>query len=278
MKARIIQRILYIILIIACIGLYIFEVVVNKAEPTANLSRFVIIVICCIIGLLRSGNPQKVSIRKKLSIYEESFAKEIGNAFSHEEKNRKKLLRAIRYYDEDKLKQAANLLIDLKKDCRSSDDYYAVELFLALTFTEMQYYEEAIYEYQQIIERRLETGTVYNNLGHVYARIGKAKDAMFCYEKALVLNPNSEYAHINVANAYFYEKDFDTAISYAQKALDINSKLRQASSLLAIIYALQEDKENADKYFHLAISNGQNPKDLKDAIAYYKGEINENPS
>ena len=27
---------------------------------------------------------------------------------------------------------------------------------------------------------------------------------------------------------------------------------------------------NAKKYFHMAISNGQNPKDLKNAIDYYK--------
>ena len=46
--------------------------------------------------------------------------------------------------------------------------------------------------------------------------------------------------------------------------------MHQASALLAITYALLADKEQAEKYFHIAISSGRDPKELKEAIDYYK--------
>ena len=41
------------------------------------------------------------------------------------------------------------------------------------------------------------------------------------------------------------------------------------------IQSIQEDKENADKYFHMAISAGSNPTELKNAINYYKTGLEE---
>jgi tetratricopeptide (TPR) repeat protein len=137
----------------------------------------------------------------------------------------------------------------------------------------MNFYQEAINEYEQIIARRLETCTIYNNLGLIYSKLGKKQRAMECYETALELSPEHEYTYNNIANLYFYEKDFESAITNALKALEINCKFRQAADLLAIIYTLLDDKENADKYFHIAISSGSNPNSLKYAIEHYKQEL-----
>ena len=54
------------------------------------------------------------------------------------------------------------------------------------------------------------------------------------------------------------------------KALELDSKMRQSASLLAIIYALDENKAEAEKYFHLAITCGEKPDDLKNAIEMFR--------
>ena len=52
--------------------------------------------------------------------------------------------------------------------------------------------------------------------------------------------------------------------------MKINYKFYQAASALAIIYSLENDKENAEKYFHIAISGGEDPSKLQRAIKYYQ--------
>lgn len=272
MKARKIQIVLYVLLILFCVGFYIFDIMVNHTDPSDHLMKFILVIAACIIGILRSGRSQR---RASLSVYEKSYAKELRNAFSTEEKTRKELLLAVRLYDENKLGKALKSLTVLKSKCKRSDDYFAVGLFMALCFTDMHLYQEAINEYQQIITRQLETSTIYNNLGHIHSRLGKKKEAMEYYKQSLELSDENEFTYVNIANMYFSEKEFEPAISYALKALDINCKLKQAANLLAIIYSLQEDNENADKYFHMAISAGSNPSELKNAINYYKTGLEE---
>lgn len=267
MKVKIIQRVLYILLMLFCVGFYIYDVAVNHADPTKNLSKFVLVVACCIIGIMRGEMTRK---RADLSFYEKGYAKELGNAFISDEKNRKELLMATRYYDENKLNKAVKVLEKLKANCRQSDDFYAVGLFLALSLTDMKLYDAAIKEYEELLALRLETSTIYNNLGQIYSAIGKRQDAISCYEKSIALSPEYEFAYVNTANLYFAEKDFDSAIENALKALEINSKQKAAANLLAIVYALREDKENADKYYHIAIANGSAPTELKNAIEYYR--------
>ena len=74
-------------------------------------------------------------------------------------------------------------------------------------------------------------------------------------------------------------KGVPDAKEYALKALEINHKFYQASTLLAIIYSLEGDRENAGKYSHMAAASGQDPIKLKDAIKYYQAAIlEEEPS
>lgn len=269
MKGRKIQIILYVLIILFGVGIYVYDIIVNHTNPSDNLVKFLLVIIACVIGILRGSRTARTS----LSVYEKSYEKELRSAFSYDEKKRRELLCAVRFYNEGKLEKAAKEFINLKSHCKRSDDYFAVGLFLALCFTDMYLYQEAIHEYRQIIARQLETSTIYNNLGHIHDKLGKKKEAIEYFEKSLELSSDNAYTYVNIANMYFAEKEFEPAVLYALKALEINSKLKQAANLLAITYSLQGDKENAEKYFHVAISAGSNPSELKNAINYYKEEL-----
>lgn len=266
MEAKKLQRLLYVLIILFCVGFYIYNVRTNGSDSGYNLIRLILLVAVCVTGMLRAGQPRRAS----LAFYEKSYANELRNAFSYDKKSRTMLIKAFRFYNEEKFSHAVKILTKLKDICQQPDDYFSVGLCLALCFTDMNLNENALKEYELLLSRRLETSTIYNNIGLIYARLGQKSESIKYYEKSLTLSSENAYAYVNIANMYFEEYDLDMAIPYAKKALNINSNLKQATSLLAIIYALKEDKENADRYFHMAISNGSEPNELKNAIQYYK--------
>ena len=100
--------------------------------------------------------------------------------------------------------------------------------------------------------------------------MGEDEKTLSCYNSALEIDPKNAYAWHNIARFYFDKHDFENAAEHAKKALELDSKLRQSASLLAIIYALEENKTEAEKYFHLAIACGEKPEDLKSAIENFK--------
>ena len=83
-------------------------------------------------------------------------------------------------------------------------------------------------------------------------------------------NRNNATAYNNIATAYFRLHQLQDAILNAKKFLEINPKMYQASTLLAIIYALLNDGEQSKKYFHISVSNGRDPTELQRTISYYK--------
>lgn len=260
-------RVLFILVIAAMIVFYIYDILVNHTAPTKHLFRTLSVICICIAGLLRTGVSRN---RRSLEFYEATYADVIRDAFSWNALWRKKLLCAARLFDESNYRKAVKYLMDLKEKCQSGGDHYAVNVFLGLCFTDMQMYEQAERVYRQLIVSELATSRVYSNLGHVYSNTGDYKKALQNYEAALDMDRDNAYAYNNIAQAHFRMHEFEAAIPYAEKALEIKPKLHQASSLLAIIYALGNDQVLAEKYFHIAISSGRKPEDLKEAIEYFR--------
>ena len=161
-------------------------------------------------------------------------------------------------------------MTDLREKCRHKEDFYAVYLFAALSFTDMRLLDHAENAYNTLIHNDIADSRIFSNLGHVQLEAGKYDRALINFNHALDYDRKNDKAYNNIAQTYFKMHQFEEAIPYALKALEINPSLHNASSLLAIIYALQEDKTNAEKYFHMAISSGRDPKELKDSIEYYR--------
>ena len=262
----IIIRIILILLILSVIGLFAYAYLSNQVPSTSNLVRGGLIISLCIIGLLRTITRR----RKSLTFYEQQYSDILHRAFEDQPYLRKKLLCAVRLYNEDKFDKALKYLTDLRKYANTKYDTYCVDLFAALCFTDFGIYDQAIRIYKNIICKDNADSRIFSNLGHVQMKIGEYDNALQNYQRALDYDRNNPYAYNNIAQAYFQMYEFANAIEYAKMSLSINSKFRQASTLLAVIYALSDDKDNAEKYFHIAISSGMNPKELKDTIDYYR--------
>lgn len=262
-----ILRVFVILLMIGVVLLYACDVLIAKNDPLDRLLDAALMIASGAICLYKLNTGKK---RRSLDFYEKEYHKEIENAFAGSFINRKRLLCAIRFYNEDNFRKAVKLLSALKPKCRDGADYYAVGVFLALVYTDVQYYDQAIILYHQLINMNLATSTVYGNLGYIYSKYGEGEKALSCLHRALEFNPRNAYAQHNIAKFYFDKYDFDNAVIYAEKALELDTKLRQAASMLAVIYAIKEDREQAQKYFHIAVTSGERPEDLKNSIEFYR--------
>lgn len=271
-KNRIIKIILSVILIAAIIVsavMYFVDIIVNNTPPMQNLFKALIAIFIC------GGALVKVFVKKgrrSLAFYESQYYKDIGTAFANAPLYRKKLLCAIRLYNEDNLGKALKYLGHLKQISKTRDDLYAVGLFTGLVFTDMGYAQDAIIVYNALINMNITSTTIYGNLGSLYSGMGNYDDAIACSRLAIQNDENNPAPYNNLARLYFDTYDFENAKNYALKALKINHKFHQSATLLAIIYSLENDKENFEKYSHISIAGGENPLRLQNIIKHYQSK------
>ena len=266
---KIILAVILIALIAASLAFYVMDIILNDTPPTQNLFKALIAVFICTGTLIRLFVRKG---RRSLAYYESQYYEHIKNAFANSLFYRKKLLCAIRLYNENNLGKALKYLEQLKQVAKERDDLYAVGLFTALVFTDMGYEQNAIVVYKALLNMNITSTTVYGNLGIIYSGLGNYDDAIVYSRLAIQNNENNPAPYNNLAKVYFDKYDFENAKEYALKALKINHKFRPSASLLALIYSLENDEENAEKYFHIALSCGEDPAKLQTAIKRYKAQ------
>ena len=269
-KGRIIGCVIVALAMLAVIGLYVYEVVFLKKPYTENLTR----VLAIFVGLI--GTMVKLfagkTRRQPLEFYSKQYDEEIRYAFKDNKLARKKLLCALRLYNENNFKKAIKYLTELTKEIKNEHDAYAVYLFAAICYSDCGIHNEAIKIYYQLLNHVPNNSTIHNNLSHEHMKDGNFDLAMQHIDEALRIDPYSYITYVNKANCYFYQYKLDETIENALKALELKNNDTNSSGLLTLAYSLKGDKENAEKYFRIAVSNGKNPKDLNEAIEFYTTE------
>ncbi|MBO5797538.1 MAG: tetratricopeptide repeat protein [Clostridia bacterium] len=266
MKATTWIRVLVILLMAGLLGLYVYDLVVNHTPVTENLFKLLAVECLLISTLIRLRG--KVTARG-LDFYEKRYENELGTAFKDKPLWRKKLLCAVRLFNQNNYRKALKYLNDLARRCETTYDARAVLLFAALCYSDAGLREHAIRTYYTLLEHDASNATVHNNLGLLFAEEGDYEMAMKHCDKAIELKPQYYHPYLNKANFHFRRHEMEEAIACAEKVLEINPNVDGASGLLALIYALQGDREKQEKYAHLAAAAGCNPKKIQDAIDFY---------
>ncbi len=263
---KIIPNILIISLFLVIVGMFIYDYVYLKKPLENNIIRIIMVVAGLIITLVRiNGQEQK----RPLWFYEKAYKDKLGEAFVRKPALRKKLLSAVRFFDEEKYYKALEELDKLLKKCDDDADFSAVLLFRAICFERTGLKDEAEKLYKEVLDFNPYSVTAYNNLAMIYDSYGDTEMAISYYRKAIDIDKEYAAGYSNISYCYFNMEDYESAKEYAKKALSIREDFYQASTNLAIIYALEGDEENKKKYFNLAVKHGQNAKSLDQTIEYY---------
>lgn len=172
---------------------------------------------------------------------EARFQKEISSAFINSTINKKRLLYAIYLYTAKKQKRSVKLLNKLRDKCENPTEYRVTYLFLALNYTSMQKYREAIYIYEDASDLRYANATFYSNLGHLYSKTGDRRRAHQNYDIAISLDPNNVVALHNKSYLYYKEEKFADARKLLERVQEINPTFSPSVKLLTSIYLKEGD-------------------------------------
>jgi tetratricopeptide (TPR) repeat protein len=84
--------------------------------------------------------------------------------------------------------------------------------------------EDAIAEYQRAIELDPKYASPHNGLGNMYTGLGRTADAIVAYQRAIELDPKDAYPHNGLGNVYRTLGRTDDAIAEYQRAIDLDPK------------------------------------------------------
>ncbi len=254
------------LLLVAAIGFYVYDIKVNGTPYNENLGKTAIVVVSLVASIGKMCTKPSAD-KKPLIYYEKVYAKQIGNAFSRDEKSKKQLLEALRCYNQDDYKKALSILEKLKKKRPAKSDMAVVCLFSALCYEAWGLTDSAIEEYRQLIANDNKNSTAYSNLGILYQDNEDFDSAFDCFCNAIEVDPKNHIAISNLSQFYFRVGEYRAAAFYAQKALDIVPNFRIATTLLAIIFGSAGYNEQYEYYKNLAVANGEDVKFIEKTVS-----------
>jgi tetratricopeptide (TPR) repeat protein len=114
-------------------------------------------------------------------------------------------------------------------------------------------FDQAISEYNKVIQLVPNNANAYYNRGLAYAGKGDLDPAISDYDKAIQLNPDFFEAYINRGNAYFDNGNMDQAISDFDKAIQLNPDFVMAYYNRGNAYKDKGDLDRAISDFDQAI-------------------------
>ncbi len=260
---KVFSVIIVVLLMLAVVGLLAYQGLVTKDLEIGNVLRAVLILAGLVLTLFKIGKRPSVSNKKAL--YEKAFPEYIQNVFSEDAKLEKKFFNAVDNFNSGKYAAGLKKLGDLRKDCQRTADLYAVTVFTALCLDRLGLHEKAIVQYQSAQQIRPNT-RLASNMGFCHDRLGQRDSAIRCYEQAISLDAKNANALNNLGSLYFQDGDYETALTYAEKAVEANPRMPQALSLAAMCCALLGRSEEYEGYYRRAVSIGYDGAAIKNTI------------
>jgi len=95
-----------------------------------------------------------------------------------------------------RLKTALRVMMESDESCRHT---YAGALEIGNTYADLKMYNEAVYNFNQAKQINPESPDAYDNLGITYDQMGRYEDAEREYRRALELDPSDAAVHNNLA-------------------------------------------------------------------------------
>ncbi|MCK5141959.1 MAG: tetratricopeptide repeat protein, partial [Candidatus Heimdallarchaeota archaeon] len=104
---------------------------------------------------------------------------------------------------------------------------------------------------------------VLHNLGMLYGKLGQSDEAIKQFEKIIEREPKNALAYARIGDLLFYEKKkYDEAIDFYLKVLELDPKRISSGINLAAIYSKQENYSEATSILHKCLKDNPGESDL----------------
>ena len=112
--------------------------------------------------------------------------------------------------------------------------------------------------FNQVLKIDPNHSATLNNLGILYADLGKNQKAKSCYEKAIAINPNFADAYYNLSNIFIKLNKSQKAIDCCEKVITINPNFAEAHNNLGALFENSGVIHKAKNYYEKAIQINPN--------------------
>src|SRR3989338_5787394 len=115
-------------------------------------------------------------------------------------------------------------------------------------------FEEAEKTFQQALAIKPDDSTVYHNLGKMYQDLDRGEEALACYKQVLANDPTYSTINSAIAEVYlFVLKDYDNAVQYYDRQLELHPRSAVDVNNLAIAHSHLVNTDKAIELCHEAI-------------------------
>ena len=161
------------------------------------------------------------------------------------------LIRGYAYIELNEYEQAIK---DFNKVIELNPNYAEAYYGRGYAYAELNEYERAIKDYDKAIALNPDDAKAYNNRGYAYANLNEHERAIEDFSEAIALNPNFAEAYINRGNAYAKLNEHERAIEDYGKAIELNPNYAAAYINRGVAYAKLNEHERALEDFSKAIA------------------------
>lgn len=107
-----------------------------------------------------------------------------------------------------------------KMDNTDKDFFSTIHSNLGAAYAKKRDYNQAINEYNLVLQIKENDPEVYNNIGGLYSLLNEPQKAEHYFKKAIQFNTVYPEAHINIARIYYNQENYDEAIKEYSLAID----------------------------------------------------------
>ena len=262
--------IIYSFIFVALIGFLIYINFFDSKIDFISNRHLVALIFAFLLGIAKvlTKNQNK----HNLNFYKKVYSHIIKDSFSENKKQLTQLLKAVKFYNDNKFSKALELLSDLERKCNTNSEKYSVYLFEALIHSDSENDDEAIEIYENMINHGIADSRVFSNLLNIYKEKGDFEKAYDAGIQAIHTDPKNCNAYNNFAYFLFSDGNYEEAEEYAKKALEIKNNFVESITLLYLIYTIEGRSKEAETFERKAVSNGRSKKELEEILEYYIGE------
>ena len=161
------------------------------------------------------------------------------------------LLRAIKFYIDEKDYQSASLLLEKGLSLFPSEMEF---LILKSEYSKITGSEEEANKISSILLERLQYNPInMEKMGRLLLKLKNYREALNFFTKLEELNIKSATLYNLIGLAYYGLKDYDETLKAWKRALQLDSKNLESLNNLGVLFSLRGSFKIAKKYFSLAL-------------------------